>query len=217
VNTLYIIALLWMAEVFSPSYGNQSSPFGLGIAHPVRRRRFHEIDAQDLQFQQQKRCRLTPTEESAEIQHFSSDQNIFVNPKKRGRFGVLDENNEHIDYAQEFNNLRSQFTAELAERESQTNNLHSENVSLKQQLQQFQNELMKLQEENKILKKAVHLQNSKSKELEKSFNCQQQSLSQAAEHIKRLEQTNYALRVHLEANSTPQSFSSFEQRPPDVF
>jgi len=46
VNTLYIIALLWMAEVFSPSYGNQSSPFGLGIAHPVRRRRFHEIDAQ---------------------------------------------------------------------------------------------------------------------------------------------------------------------------
>lgn len=55
-------------------------------------------------------------------------------------------------------------------------------------------------------------------QLEGQLHGLQQTAGQAAEYVKRLEQTNYALSVRVQAmgNSGPSDFMG-GQRPPDVF
>lgn len=54
--------------------------------------------------------------------------------------------------------------------------------------------------------------------MEGQLHALQQSAVQASDYMRRLEQTNYALSVRVQAmgNSGPSSFMG-EQRPPDVF
>ena len=74
-------------------------------------------------------------------------------------------------------------------------------------------ELTKVNEENRILKQAVRVQHGQAEKLrgeieQKHRNDIQAFINagmQAAEHIRRLEQTNYALRAHLEQMAPPHS------------
>ena len=67
-------------------------------------------------------------------------------------------------------------------------------------------ELAKVNEENRILKQAVRVQHGQAEklrgEIEQKHRGEIEAFinagMQAAEHIRRLEQTNYALRAHLE-------------------
>ncbi|CAM9667941.1 unnamed protein product [Ectocarpus sp. 6 AP-2014] len=108
--------------------------------------------------------------------------------------------------------------AHAAEKESGLNMAREENGRLKEGVGMFQKELERLSAENRILKRAVGIQNTKGKELEGQLHGLQQAAGQAAEYVKRLEQTNYALSVRVQAmgNSGASDFMG-GQRPPDVF
>ncbi|CAH0478361.1 unnamed protein product [Peronospora belbahrii] len=92
---------------------------------------------------------------------------------------------------------------------------------LGQELQQTQdrmmhqaNELMRLQGENKLLKRAVAIQNQQKDEVQQENKTLKQLTTQAAEHIKRLEQANYTLRVHLQTSTNA---TIGYRQPPDVY
>lgn len=73
----------------------------------------------------------------------------------------------------------------------------------------------KLHEENKILKKAVGIQEGRLRELNQQ-NCNLQSiLTNAADYVSQLENTITSLRIQLEGCSA-KDFVMFP-RPPDVF
>eukprot|EP00903_Cladosiphon_okamuranus_P016127 g14883.t1 len=106
----------------------------------------------------------------------------------------------------------------VAEKDAGLNIAREENTRLKEGMGMYQKELERLTSENRILKRAVGIQNTKGKELEGQLHGLQQAAGQAGEYMKRLEQTNYALSVRVQAmaNSGPSDFMG-GQRPPDVF
>jgi DNA repair exonuclease SbcCD ATPase subunit len=72
----------------------------------------------------------------------------------------------------------------------------------------------RLNSENKLLKRAITIQNQQKEECQQENAVLRNLATQAAEHIKRLEQSNYALSVHLQTST---STSSEHFQPPDVF
>ncbi|EEY68714.1 uncharacterized protein PITG_21906 [Phytophthora infestans T30-4] len=73
----------------------------------------------------------------------------------------------------------------------------------------------RLQGENKLLKRAVAIQNQQKEEVQNENNALKQLATQAAEHMKRLEQANYTLRVHLQTSTN--AGLGHQQQPPDVY
>ncbi|CAM9510550.1 unnamed protein product [Ascophyllum nodosum] len=108
--------------------------------------------------------------------------------------------------------------AHAAEKESGFVLAREENARLKSSVGMYQKEVERLSGENRILRRAVGIQNTKGKEVEGQLHSLQQATAQAAEYVKRLEQTNYALSVRVQAmgNPGPNDFMG-GQRPPDVF
>jgi hypothetical protein len=87
-------------------------------------------------------------------------------------------------------------------------------------------DLERTQAENRILKRAVTIQNTRCKEVEGQLGALQAAAVQAAEYVKRLEQTNYALGMRVQQMDAGQQHSSQGSggggffgghRPPDVF
>lgn len=72
------------------------------------------------------------------------------------------------------------------------------------------------EEENRILKRGVAIQDGRQKELQGQNQQLQSVLLQAADHITNLERCNRELRMQLESGRGQYSFHSFD-RPPDVF
>ena len=125
---------------------------------------------------------------------------------------TIDENREEIYRCA----LRAEFQT-LNDRKD------SEILSLRASVQHqeiilFQTQAAKVvcEEENRILKRAVAIQDGRQKELVVQSQQLQNVLGQAAEHIANLESVNRELRIQLESNRGQYSFHSFD-RPPDVF
>lgn len=78
-------------------------------------------------------------------------------------------------------------------------------------------ELEQMQHENKILKRAVTIQDGRYKEIESQLSSLQQIASQGAEYVKRLEQINYALGVRVQQMGQSNNDFLGGLRPPDVF
>lgn len=76
-------------------------------------------------------------------------------------------------------------------------------------------EVARLQGENKLLKRAVNIQNEQNQAMEQENTALKQLATQAAEHIRRLEQANYTLRVHLQTSTS--AGLGHQQQPPDVY
>lgn len=89
------------------------------------------------------------------------------------------------------------------------------NQKLLQELQKGSNENHQIHEENKLLKKAVQIQDGKQKELLQQNEQYQHIIRLATEHIQNLESTNRNLRQELEMTRHGNSFGHFS--PPDVF
>jgi small-conductance mechanosensitive channel len=112
--------------------------------------------------------------------------------------------------------LRTEYEQFILKKEQEMNHFKQQIVFLHEKNVAQEKEMEKNLQENKILKRAVTIQNQQKEE------CQQENImlkslaQQAAEHIKRLEQTNYALRVHLQTSTTSQ-IDHHTNSPPDVF
>jgi len=190
-----------MADVYGQFFGLRNETHAFGYGNCLKRRRFIENENPDVN-SQFKRSKF----ENSESDHLSDENGLpSVNFMAQGSA-------QH-----EIHNLRAEFSNAVAERDFQITALQEENRSLQDILAQAQGEMSRILEECKILKRAVQVQNTKSKEAEKIISTQQEALVQAADHIKKLEQANYSLRVHLEARGNCGNFFPFEQPPPDVF
>ena len=95
-------------------------------------------------------------------------------------------------------------------------NLTNDQHQLVATLQQMQADMERMNEENKILKRGIHIQYNKTEELKQENANLRETLSNAAEYIARTERTNEALRVQLAMMNHPSSMMNF-QPPPDVF
>ncbi|KAK1944764.1 hypothetical protein P3T76_003297 [Phytophthora citrophthora] len=84
-----------------------------------------------------------------------------------------------------------------------------------ERVNQQNSDMVRLQGENKLLKRAVAIQNQQKEEVQQENNALKQLATQAADHIKKLEQANYTLRVHLQTSTS--AGMGHQQQPPDVY
>ncbi|OQR89578.1 hypothetical protein ACHHYP_06196 [Achlya hypogyna] len=121
---------------------------------------------------------------------------------------------EYLDQAKqaEVSRLRAEFEHIMMRKEKELQDMRVEHDRLRQICTDQAKEAEKVQAENKILRRAVAIQNQQKEEATTENGMLKQLAHQAAEHIKRLEQTNYALRVHLQtstgSNGSANTFSS---------
>ena len=112
--------------------------------------------------------------------------------------------------------VRAEFQLYADQKDEAIAALRSSAQSQEMALQQSQTARSVCEEENRILKRGVAIQDGRQKELQGQNQQLQNVLLQAADHITNLERSNRELRMQLESGHGQYSFHSF-QRPPDVF
>ena len=98
--------------------------------------------------------------------------------------------------------------------------LKSENDSIQASATQLSTQHAKVEHENKILKRAVTIQQERGNQMNSELENARQYKIDAEERIRRLEQMNLTLQYQLQANSGPSGndfMGGFHQRPPDVY
>lgn len=125
----------------------------------------------------------------------------------------------HVDYFEqvkqaEIARIRTEYEQYIMKRDAEFQRCRQELGAAHERLQHQDRELERLQGENRLLKRAITIQNQQKEEAQHESAMLKGLASQAAEHIKRLEQANYTLRVHLQTST---SASISQQQPPDVF
>lgn len=109
---------------------------------------------------------------------------------------------------------RAEYEQFILKKEGEFQNCRHELLQLHVSTESKDKDLERLNGENKLLKRAITIQNQQKEECQQENTMLRNLATQAAEHIKRLEQSNYALSVHLQT-STSTSTGHFQ--PPDVF
>ena len=97
--------------------------------------------------------------------------------------------------------------------------LKSDKADIESSLNRLRGEHEKVVNENKILKKAVTIQQERQNQASGEINAARQYKVDAEDRIKKLEQLILSLRYHLQAQqSNPgNDFMGFPPRPPDVY
>lgn len=115
--------------------------------------------------------------------------------------------------------LRTEFSSSLDSKDAEIFSLRSSMSQQSALLSQTQSGKTVCEEENRILKRAVTIQDGRQKELTYQNQQLQNVLAQAAEHITNLERNNLELRTKLDQARAQQTFShsNFDNRFPDVF
>lgn len=116
----------------------------------------------------------------------------------------------------ELQKLRQDFQAFIQKKEAENHALAAEKGKFCERMVAQQKEIDRVLAENNILKKAVAIQQKKVEGSTAENTALKHGLHQAAEHIKRLEQSNYALQVHLQQQQPNIGFGNTGP-PPDVF
>ncbi|OQR89490.1 hypothetical protein THRCLA_22681 [Thraustotheca clavata] len=111
--------------------------------------------------------------------------------------------------------LRAEFDNFVMRKEKEMHEMRIEYERMRGVCTEQARELEKIQGENKILRRAVAIQNQQKEETSQENAVLKQLAHQAADHIKRLEQTNYALRVHLQTSTG--LIGSSDTFSPDVY
>mmetsp|Transcript_17236 Transcript_17236/g.25544 ORF Transcript_17236/g.25544 Transcript_17236/m.25544 type:complete len:194 (+) Transcript_17236:167-748(+) len=104
-----------------------------------------------------------------------------------------------------------------SERDSCEEQLALKEREMAKHAEHFRDQMAHAQHENRILKRAVNIQNSRCKDIEarmKSFGLQ---IETATKHGKKMEQQNYALNLKIQRMGSETDFHLLERRPPDVF
>lgn len=110
--------------------------------------------------------------------------------------------------------IRTEYEQYMMKREAEFQRCRQELGAAHERLQQQDREVERLHGENKLLKRAITIQNQQKEEALHESAMLKGLAAQAAEHMKRLEQANYTLRVHLQTST---STSISQRQPPDVF
>ena len=96
--------------------------------------------------------------------------------------------------------------------------LKSEKESVESSASQLSAQHAKVEHENKILKRAVAIQQERGQQMTAELEGARQFKVEAEDRIRRLEQMNLTLQYQLQANSTSgNDFMGFSPRPPDVY
>jgi predicted nuclease with TOPRIM domain len=95
--------------------------------------------------------------------------------------------------------------------------LLQERQSLMECNQNLNSNNIKINDENKILKKAVNIQENRLKDLNNQNSTLQGIVSQAADYVVTLENTIVQLRQQLDRNTDISSNYIIPPRPPDVY
>ena len=96
--------------------------------------------------------------------------------------------------------------------------LKSERDSLQTSATNLSSQHAKVEQENKILKRAVAIQQERGNQANSELEGARQFKAQAEERIRRLEQMNLTLQYQLQAQSSSgNDFIGFNPRPPDVY
>lgn len=155
-----------------------------------------------------------PTDREPDNVH---DRPIFSGLQIKNANRENDLDNSQIDGYRK--KLRTEFMSSLDQKDAEIFSLRS---SISQQslvLSQTQSGKTVCEEENRILKRAVTIQDGRQKELTYQNQQLQNVLAQAAEHITSLERINLELRSKLDQARVQHTFShsNFDNRFPDVF
>ena len=111
--------------------------------------------------------------------------------------------------------LKAEHQKAVEHKDREIAQLKALNQKLLHDLQKGMNESQHVNEENKVLKKAVQIQDAKQKDLLQQNEQYQHIIRLATEHIQNLESANRNLRQELELTRHGNSFGHFP--PPDVY
>lgn len=95
--------------------------------------------------------------------------------------------------------------------------LKSEKDTVEASANQLSSQHAKADHENKILKRAVAIQQDRGNQMTAELEGARQFKAHAEDRIRRLEQMNLTLQYQLQANSAPPSNDFMGFRPPDVY
>lgn len=181
----------------SSSYGFQSAK---------RRKRFtNEGVGESLSFQSKENWSLSPFVPASSR---SPPAHAAAFPSaKRSRASQQDDAS-----AQKIQELQQMVETQAAE----IQRLKSEKEATEASASQISSQHAKAEQENKILKRAVAIQQDRQGQVMAELEGAKQFKMQAEDRIRRLEQMNLTLQYQLQVNSAPRG-NDFGFRPPDVY
>jgi len=112
--------------------------------------------------------------------------------------------------------IRMEHQMALARKDQEIQHITNENRSMSSQCVAMIQEHNACLEENRLLKKAVGIQDGRYRELSANYDQLQHVMALAAQHIAQLEKKNEELSSHL-SNVMFSSNNNFPPRPPDVY
>ncbi|GMF21255.1 unnamed protein product [Phytophthora lilii] len=126
----------------------------------------------------------------------------------------------HVEYFEqvkqaEIARIRAEYEQFILKKDADFQRLGQELQHTQQRVAQQASDVARLQGENKLLKRAIAIQSQQKDEVQSENQALKQLATQAAEHMKRLEQANYTLRVHLQTSTS--AGLGHHQQPPDVY
>ena len=134
---------------------------------------------------------------------------------------IVGGNHNNNDHSNALNTIEKAFQLTVHEKDVEIASLRAQNQQLQAMVSQAQIERFEMEQENKILKKAVGIHDTRQKELLRQNQGLQEVLGKAAEHIVHLEQQNVQLRMELHATSSNKPFGGHQRfdnyGPPDVY
>jgi predicted RNase H-like nuclease (RuvC/YqgF family) len=133
---------------------------------------------------------------------------------------VVKYSQRHVEYFEqvkqaEIARIRAEYEQFIMKKDVEFQRLGQELGHTQERMAQQANEVNRLQGENRLLKRAVAIQNQQKEEVQNENHALKQLATQTAEHMKRLEQANYTLRVHLQTSNN--AGLGHPQQPPDVY
>mmetsp|Transcript_13552 Transcript_13552/g.20346 ORF Transcript_13552/g.20346 Transcript_13552/m.20346 type:complete len:203 (+) Transcript_13552:134-742(+) len=158
--------------------------------------------------------------------HSGGDMSDIFNPGKRHRSRLapssFQKENRINELEQTIQNLQRQVVAtreeccvELQKKQEEIDHVSAENNALKERLNDVEINNSRVLEENRLLKRAVHIQEGRQKEVMTQNQQLKQFLNQAADQISALERSNATLRSHMGMFNQPEPVIS--HRPPDIY
>lgn len=173
---------------------------GYGFQATKRRKRF----SNEADFQSKENWSHSPFVPAASR---SPPHTAFGLSNKRSRMSQHDDGS-----AQKLQELQQMVEQQAAE----IQRLKSEKDSVIVSASQLVSQHAKVEHENKILKRAVAIQQDRQQQMTAEVEGARQFKVQAEDRVRRLEQMNLTLQYQLQASSTPAN-DFMGMRPPDVF
>mmetsp|Transcript_4510 Transcript_4510/g.6618 ORF Transcript_4510/g.6618 Transcript_4510/m.6618 type:complete len:223 (-) Transcript_4510:131-799(-) len=150
--------------------------------------------------------------------------NTFATPQTGTSHALLGKRQRNDDYPQDVTSTSTSSSAIFLQRviekqNAEIQNLRQEKVSMESTIRNMTENQEKMQHENKILKKAVTVQQQRQTHALTELEAARQYKEQAENKMRMLEQVINSLKYHLQAQQphVGNDFIGLNPRPPDVF